>query len=252
MSVKNSNHGVREQYKTIAAKVTNANIGKIHWLESRIDAIHRAYVNADERTQLRILRNTYVYARFTANTSVQAADRAYARWLMGENADIATNYGGYNTRAKGKQVFDQLRGIDRDTFKKAIMPTKKAIDNGNYAKAGQLAQDLHGLGKVKGPFMIALLTGESACFDRHGKRFMSKATGLNDFSWNDEHQKSVQMLDTIPIDANIFMKQWVVFDIENHFDDKHADIDQWTDIDPSEYTIETHDLFYRSILNLIH
>lgn len=243
------------------SRVFRENLYKCHKIEGRIDALHKMYRNADYDRQVRILRRTYVYTVFTANTSVEHADTAYALWLRGVPAHIAANRGGYHTNQKGSWIFDQLHGEgDKRPFEKAIQKPKRAIDDGDYALAARHAQrELDGLGSVKAPFFVALLTGHNACYDRHTNRFMDKAVeGVtyeedNDdvgIKWSEIQEKANELLDSIPMDTNLFMKQWVAFDVENHLQAKDADIDDWEAIDISDFEIETHDLFYKSIAQL--
>jgi len=183
-------------------------------IESRIQAVKAAYEAADRDTRLTALKQAYAYAVLTANSPLEAADRSYARWLEGDSPR-AVCYEERHTNQKGDWFASGLEG-----FADKAAPIDDRIMAGEYGEAAEIAADnLTGISRVKGRFMIGLLTGETACIDTHAERFVREYVAggdeLADAKNNaspEQYETATQALSSGIQGVSRFVAQWVSFD----------------------------------------
>lgn len=183
-------------------------------IDSRVRAVKAAYEAADEETRTTALKRAYAYAVLTANSPLEAADRSYARWLQGDSPR-AVCYEERHTNQKGDWFASGL-----ENFAEKVAPVDEAILAGEYGEAAEIAaENLTGISRVKGRFMIGLLTGETACIDTHAERFVRNyvtdgdrlADGKNDAS-PETYETATKALSDALSGISRFVVQWISFD----------------------------------------
>lgn len=206
-----------------------ANAAEYNRIESRLNGLRGYFLAADRQTQYDILKKSYVYSALTAGTRLEFADEAYGKWLSSGDIMSAckSTAGMTDEHGKGKWIQSTLV-----KFESLADPVIDAINEKNYWKAAEMAADnLKGLGRIKGHFAIALITGKTACIDTHTASWLNENTELTVDDYEDitvdDYRNGVETLRQ-QYNGLVFLAQWIAFDQQRE-------------------TVESHDLFYQSL-----
>lgn len=199
-------------------------------IRDKLNMIRGYFLAASRDKQRQMLKKAYVYAVATIRCKTKFADETYGRWLAGDSLETAFS--------ETSNIDDKARIQERtlDHFEERAKPVLDAINNENYVEAAEIMNqndDWLWLGKAKGHFTVALLTGKTICVDSNVQEGLLGEDMKGDIEWTHGEYENIQdaltrMLDEYDLP---FLPQWTTYDVHSS----------------SDKEVEHHDTFYNSL-----
>jgi len=184
-------------------------------IHERLQDVHDTVMNGDISEAKRIVHKSVVFAILTSRQSVEVSEEAYVKWYFTGDEKYAVRsspcINKYENRIR-KSVISLHGGAD--------MKIIQAIRNSEYRQAAEIADNLcNGLGRIKGNFAIALMTGKCVCLDRWAARYVDEHTHVPDpdKSWSnnklkERYYKAADIIEQRSPTGSAFVSQWIAFD----------------------------------------
>ncbi len=223
----------------------NANKSEYDRIHERLQNVRDTVKSGDITEAKRIVQKSVVFGILTSRQSVDVSEEAYVKWYFTGDPKYAVRsspcINTYEDRIR-ESIICLQGGAD--------MKIIRAIRNSEYRKAAEIADDLcKGLGRIKGNFAVALMTGKCVCLDRWASRYVEEHTHVPapDKSWStnkfkDRYYKAADIVEQRSPTGSAFLTQWIAFDYMSGID--NMDNDAIADGGLPEAT--THDAVYQT------
>jgi hypothetical protein len=193
-----------------------ANKSEYDRIHERLQKVRNTVKNGDITEAKRIVQKSVVFGILTSRQDVEVSEEAYVKWYFTGDPEYAVQ----STSSCFDYYADRIRESIISLHGGADMKIIRAIRDEEYRQAAEIADDLcKGLGRIKGNFAVALMTGKCVCLDIWASRYVEQHTHVPapDKSWStnkfeDRYYKAADIVEQRSPTGSAFMSQWIAFD----------------------------------------